>query len=353
MKKIIQLLQIIAIIFISNVAIGQEFYGGRTLFGYTLLDAPKVFTSEGQAYLDSVDFNYCCANDKERIYFLTKAILIEPNNAELYSSRGQSYCPAISDELYDNAIKDFTKAIEINPKDPFYYYQRAETYHLQGEKEKAINDLSQAIRIIPNDVKLFIMRARYYSRSGNNIAAIRDMQSAIKLEPNNLWHYHNKAYYKSLVEDYYGALEDYKRALELETDTCSIYNHIEGMATSYYYLGNYKIASDYFSKVISFLSNTKCSKNYLTGELTLISSYYYRGECRLELNDLETSFEDFKSVIKIGKGGYYVQNSYGGIINIGMAYIKLDKQEKACQTFSKAGELGSDKAYEYIKRNCN
>ena len=43
----------------------------------------------------------------------TKAIQINPKNAKAYNSRGTVY---YSKGLYDKAIEDYTKAIQINPQ---------------------------------------------------------------------------------------------------------------------------------------------------------------------------------------------------------------------------------------------
>ncbi len=65
----------------------------------------------------------------------------------------------------------------------------------------------------------------------------------------------------------------------------------------------------------------------------------------LELNDFEKSLKDFYNALyteSLFKDGIYVQSAY---VNIGLVYIKQNKKDAACQSFSKAGELGSDEAY--------
>lgn len=58
-----------------------------------------------------------------------------------YNNRGISY---LSKGQLDRAISDFSKAIEINPKDAAAYCSRGITYFIKNEYDKAWNDFKQA-----------------------------------------------------------------------------------------------------------------------------------------------------------------------------------------------------------------
>ncbi|ELS34874.1 MULTISPECIES: tetratricopeptide repeat protein [Pseudanabaena] len=56
----------------------------------------------------------------------TCAIQIQPNYYEAYVKRGKIY---LNQKDYELAIKDYDKAISLNPEDPFNYYNRGEAYY--------------------------------------------------------------------------------------------------------------------------------------------------------------------------------------------------------------------------------
>jgi tetratricopeptide (TPR) repeat protein len=67
-----------------------------------------------------------------------KAIEINPRYAEAYNNRGGTYSQI---GQYDQAISDCTKAIEINPRYADAYNNRGNAYRCKGEYDKAWADV--------------------------------------------------------------------------------------------------------------------------------------------------------------------------------------------------------------------
>ena len=63
---------------------------------------------------------------------------------------------------YDQAISDYTKAIEIDPNLPGVYFNRGSIYDNQGNLPQAISDYTKAIEIDPNYVSAYYDRANVY-----------------------------------------------------------------------------------------------------------------------------------------------------------------------------------------------
>ncbi len=61
--------------------------------------------------------------------------------APAYSNRG---LVSYSKGLYDQAISDYTKALEINPRFAGAYYNRAFSYFRKGEYERSWKDIEKA-----------------------------------------------------------------------------------------------------------------------------------------------------------------------------------------------------------------
>src|SRR6266576_4545832 len=80
--------------------------------------------------------------------FFTEAIARTPGNALCYHNRAVYY----GNELHDHetALKDFDKAIEINPTYMVAIVNRGVTYEHLGKKEEAIASLQKAFAVNPN-----------------------------------------------------------------------------------------------------------------------------------------------------------------------------------------------------------
>lgn len=53
-------------------------------------------------------------------------------------------------EKYEEAILDYSTAIQIEPEVPSYYYNRGFVYCLKGNYKEGINDFSMAIQLKPD-----------------------------------------------------------------------------------------------------------------------------------------------------------------------------------------------------------
>jgi tetratricopeptide (TPR) repeat protein len=73
----------------------------------------------------------------------TKALEINPRHAMTYSNRGRTY---MAKGQYDHAISDYTKALEINPKFALAYFNRGRSYYYKKEKEyeKSWDDIKKS-----------------------------------------------------------------------------------------------------------------------------------------------------------------------------------------------------------------
>ncbi len=60
------------------------------------------------------------------------------NDPVAYNNRGLAYAKK---GQYDQAISDFTKALEINPRFTAAYYNRGSTYFEKGQYDKAWEDV--------------------------------------------------------------------------------------------------------------------------------------------------------------------------------------------------------------------
>jgi tetratricopeptide (TPR) repeat protein len=147
---------------------------------------------------------------------------------------------------YDRSIDDFTKALEINPKDEEnhkVYYMRGRSYLENRQYDQAINDFTKALEICPETDKatrfsIMESRGNSYHALNKNDAAIKDFSDAIALNlkhKNMKYVYNNRGWVWQNKEDYQKALKDYYAALAIDPAFAPAYF---GRASSWYKLGN-------------------------------------------------------------------------------------------------------------------
>lgn len=82
---------------------------------------------------------------------------------------------------YNLAIENFTKAIELTPKDFYPYSFRGEAYVEIGYYNLAINDYTKSIQLNPNESGGYTDRGVAYGLQGNYKSAIKDAKKGCEL----------------------------------------------------------------------------------------------------------------------------------------------------------------------------
>jgi len=100
-----------------------------------------MFENEDQPSLTAIQwfnkgYDYDVKEDYDNaIFAYTKAIELNPQDADAYTNRGVVYD---TQGKYDLAIMDYTKAIELNPQDGDTYFNKAIACENAGKKTEAI-----------------------------------------------------------------------------------------------------------------------------------------------------------------------------------------------------------------------
>ena len=102
----------------------------------------------------------------------------QSKTAQAYILRGNSYANTRED---DQAIADYTRAIDLDPKAAYPYIQRGNSYHNKGEADQAIADYTRAIDLDPKAAQAYIFRGLVYNQRKEHQAARRDFQQAADL----------------------------------------------------------------------------------------------------------------------------------------------------------------------------
>ena len=118
----------------------------------------------------------------EAIRDFSEAIRLNPNVEVYYWNRGDSYCQK---GWYDEAIRDCTEGIRLSPNDTAAYNYRGISYYRKGWYNEAIQDFNEAVRLNPTNAAAYNYRGNAYYKKGQHDEAIRDVEMALSIDPNN------------------------------------------------------------------------------------------------------------------------------------------------------------------------
>lgn len=178
-------------------------------------------------------------NCEQAIKDFTRAIELEPNFTEAYYSRG--ICFGFSFK-YEEAIKDFTKAIELNPVasvtyDPYRY--RGVNYYAQKKFSEALEDYMKSINHNPDDPLTYESRANTLMKLKRYDEAIKDYDKYLQFCTKCSWAFKFRGDAHFLNGNYVKALNDLNQAIQINPKEIFFYINRAGI---YRKMGKIKLA---------------------------------------------------------------------------------------------------------------
>ena len=287
------------------------------------------------------------------ITHFTNAILKE-KQALYYYNRGNSYFEL---SKYENAIKDYTEAINRDVNNPEYYDNRGRAYYESGKSKEALNDFNKAIDLSktnPNPVRGV---ARVYRDQGNNEEAKKyflesakkrydsksyedaliDFNDAIKLDDKDAELYDLRGWTYYHLEKYDEALEDFGKAIDCDSNYAHAY---EGRAYVYHNQGKKDSAKiDFKTAGVEYIDvdNTK-AREVLNKAIEIDNNYgeayYYLGQVENRQSTWPEAIKQYEKAINLGFDEDFVYTC------LGYAKYNLHEYDDAIKYYKKA--LGRD-----------
>jgi tetratricopeptide (TPR) repeat protein/S1-C subfamily serine protease len=165
------------------------------------------------------------AGKNQAIQEFTKAIQLNPNYQYAYFLRACTYRQV---RKFQQSLVDFNQAILINPRYFDAHYNRANLKQTElNDIQGALADFNQAIIINPKYVVTYNNRASLkYTKLNDIQGAMADFNQAIALDPKYSTPYFNRAILKYFqLNDTQGALADYSQAISLNPRDFEAYNN--------------------------------------------------------------------------------------------------------------------------------
>jgi tetratricopeptide (TPR) repeat protein len=170
-----------------------------------------AYNNRGNAYYDRKMLN-------EALLDFTKAIEINPRSVKAHNNLGNIY---LGMGLADKAILNFSKAIQIDPRYAPAYNNRANALCSRGLYDLAVIDYTKAIEITPRSAELLYNRGLSHLMNKNYPAALEDLTSTIRINPDYVNAYASRAMVYFYLGRYDQSWEDVRRSRELGAATDS------------------------------------------------------------------------------------------------------------------------------------
>jgi tetratricopeptide (TPR) repeat protein len=141
------------------------------------------------------------------------------DEAAAYFYRGTAHGAS---ERYDEAIEDLGKAIEVAPRWPMPYSNRARAFMSKGEAASAIADYDTMVALSPRNATLYVDRAFAYMKLKDFDRALADLQQCLELKPNDSYVIYNIGRVYESKGDLPQAEPQYRKALALSPENRTI-----------------------------------------------------------------------------------------------------------------------------------
>jgi tetratricopeptide (TPR) repeat protein len=262
---------------------------------------------------------------------INMAIELDPKRADIWNHRGVIYYDHLAQ--FDKAIADYTKAVELDPKNEVYQHNRGFAYSKLGQWDKALTDYAKAIELNPNYAPAWNGRGMIdCDHFAQYDKALAEFSRAIEIDPKffNAWRNRGVAYRKSGQMD--NALVNYSKAAELEPNNSDVHNDL-GLVL--WYQGKLELALAEYRKALSLDPNLGTSLWNLS---------------MLLANGPDPKLRDPNQAIELAKRGISLGGDAGWWQTLGWAYYRAGSWKDSIAALEKSVQLmpaGAD-AYQWL-----
>lgn len=283
----------------------------------------------------------------------TGAVELDPDYADAYYHRGVAriefvhfYNKPFSQEieqLFSDALSDFNKTIELDSKFYLAYAGMGNAYDRHGEFDEAVrwydNALEHEDEILEHWGKealadVYYSRGRAHGRT-EDVQSIQDYETALEYNPNHENTLGHLAAVYTTIGEYQDALELYARSAAIKeskpTPGMWDFHYWEGRGICYYKMGEYQKATQDLNKALE------------VAYWPLTEAYLYLGKTYLMMGDEAKAEENLQTAITICSQKIEEAKPWEALFTEyntrGLAYVELGECDKAISDFERVIEL--------------
>ncbi|MBD2041568.1 serine/threonine-protein kinase [Microcoleus sp. FACHB-672] len=281
--------------------------------------------NNAEVYYKRGNSNYDLGNLEDAKADYTQAIRLDSKHAKAYQNRGLVYSDLTD---YRAAIDDYNQAIVLQPDDAAAYEKRGRAYFNLNDYKAAIEDYTQVIRLNNQDAFAYINRGLARSAAGDKQGALADYTQAIRIDPNSGDAFYSRGRVRFYLADYQGAMEDYTDAIRVNPKFADAYiNRCSALLN----LGQYQKAAADCTQALKFTPNDAIA-------------YGNRCIAYFNLRDYQKAIEDCTQAIGLDS------NNSKAYSNRGLARAAAKDKPGAIDDFTKAIRTDPSDAVAYSNR---
>ena len=261
-------------------------------------------------------------NDSALLY--NQAISNYPDNWVAMHYRGGT----IEDSDPEAAIRDYTKSIELNPRQYKTYFSRGTLLLKQGKYQEAIADFTSTLEIRPNYWKAWVNRGNCYRDLGRNAEAIEDFNVVLARKPRFIKALNNRGVAHLNLRQYQSALSDFNAVLAIDP------NYVKGLINraALYINGG---VQQYDNAIADY---TRC----LQLEPGNVQATYFRGYTFQKLGRYNEALADVAAAIQLSPNNGLYHFSHAQILKT------LGRTQESIASAQRAKSLGYNVPSSYL-----
>lgn len=130
---------------------------------------------------------------------------------------------------YEEAIRLYSKVIEIDSSNYDAHLYIGVIYLIQNQYAESLSSLYKAIAIDTSRSDAYFFRGNLQVELGSVFGAVHDYTKAIEKNPNDIIYYMNRGFAFANMGDYFNAVNDYSIAVQLDSEASKSYHNLAKM----------------------------------------------------------------------------------------------------------------------------
>jgi len=175
----------------------------------------EINRDDAKKHFDEGDRLYDLGRYEEAIKEYDKALAIDPNYRDAHNNKGVALYLL---GRHEEAIKEYDKALAIDPNFKEAHYNKGAALYLLGRHEEAIKEYDKALAIDPNFKEAHNNKGYVLDNLGRHEEAIKELDKALAIDPNFKEAHNGKGYALYHLGRYEEAIKEYDKALAIDPD---------------------------------------------------------------------------------------------------------------------------------------
>lgn len=347
----------------SNIA-GKELYLNKE-FELAKVQFEKAINYNDElidAYLNLSKTELALQEHTKALETATIVLNAEPDNAEALTISGQV---KLKQEVLDDALNFFNKAIDSDSTMATAYYYRGVVHANNGNLDASLADYKKAQELDELNIEYYNSSLTVRTQLEDYSGIISDYNKLLELDPTNTEAFYMRGYYKLNLDDFEGAIADFEKAIQLDSKLGKAYYYkglamaktgkLSDAATNFNSAAKngFKLDEAYYNEALSYLQSNQPKKAKIALNNSLKANP--NGEKSMDaLNNLgvsELMSGNFTKAVEVYTSILTkTPNNTDALFNRAAAYSELKKTNEAIIDLNQCIELNRKDANVYYLR---